>query len=109
MKYHPQFALQSPLRCRPYSYKLTEPLLKLNNAINQRKEREVASSANIITSMVCATALTNEDVSCTNHFTTKLLYSETLTTAISSVSSTSYRFLMCHCVTSSASDLAALA
>jgi hypothetical protein len=75
---------------------LAESLLELNYAINQREQCEITSSADVITSVVCATALTNQDVSSSNNFTAELLYSETLALAISSVSGTSYRFFMCH-------------
>jgi hypothetical protein len=75
---------------------LAESLLELNNAINEREQCEITSSANVVTSVVCATALTNQDVSSANNFTAELLNSETLALAISSVSGTSYRFFMCH-------------
>jgi hypothetical protein len=78
---------------------LPESLLELNNAINKREQRVVSACSYVITSVVCATALTNEDISSLNNLTTELLNSETLATAISSVSGTSYRFLMSHCCT----------
>jgi hypothetical protein len=83
-------------RDRSNMHTLTEPLLKLNNSINEREQRIVAPSANIISSVIRAATLTNQDVSSANNLTTKLLNSETLTLAVSTVPGTSYRFLMCH-------------
>jgi len=75
---------------------LAESLLELNYAINEREQREITSGTNVVTSVKCATALTNQDITSANNFATELLNSETLTLAISSVSGTSYRFFMCH-------------
>jgi hypothetical protein len=96
----PYLSRASDLRSdRLNRYELTEALLELNYAINECEEGEVTARAYVCTSMVRAATLTNEDVSCTNNLTTELLNSETLSTAISSVLGTSYRFLMCHDVT----------
>ena len=78
---------------------LTKPLLELNNAINEREEREVAARADVCTSMVRGATLTNEDVACANNLTAELLYAEALATTVSSVPGTSYCFFMCHDVT----------
>jgi hypothetical protein len=84
---------------------LTKSLLKLNNTVNEREQRVITPCSHVITGVVSATALTNEDISRSNNFATKLLHSETLSLAVSSVPGTSYRFLMCHRTTSRLQDL----
>jgi hypothetical protein len=75
---------------------LPSSLLELDDTVDEREQGIVTASAYVLTSMIGASTLTHEDVSCANDLTTKLLHSETLATAISSVSGTSYCFLMSH-------------
>jgi hypothetical protein len=78
---------------------VSESLLELNNSVSESEERVITTSAYVVTSVVSATTLTNEDVPRANNFTTELLHTEALSCAVSSVSGTSYRFLMCHDIT----------
>jgi Neuraminidase (sialidase) len=71
-------------------------LLELYNPINKSEESEVTSSSNVCTSMKCASALSNKDAAGINNFTAKPLNAKPLSSAITSVSGTSYRFFMSH-------------
>jgi len=75
---------------------LSKSTLELNNPINKREQRVVTACAYVVTRMVCASTLTNEDVSSLHYFATELLNTKTLTATVSTVSGTSYRFLMSH-------------
>jgi hypothetical protein len=78
---------------------VSESLLELNDTVSESEERVITASAYVVTSVVGASTLTNEDVPRTNNFTAELLNTEALSCAVSSVSGTSYRFLMCHDIT----------
>jgi hypothetical protein len=75
---------------------LSKPTLELNDPINKREQRVVTAGAYVNTRMVCTATLTNEDVSSLDYLATVLLNTKTLTATISTVSGTSYRFLMSH-------------
>jgi hypothetical protein len=79
--------------------RVPESLLELNNSINESEESVITTSAYVVTSVVCASTLTNEDISCSNNLSAVLLNTKALTLTVSSVSGTSYRFLMCHDIT----------
>jgi hypothetical protein len=78
---------------------LSKSLLELNYTINESKERIITTGAYVVTCMIGASTLTNEDISCANNFSAELLNAKALALTISSVSGTSYRFLMCHDIT----------
>jgi hypothetical protein len=76
-----------------------ESLLELNYTIDESEERIITPRPNVIAGVIGASALTNEDISCSNNLTTELLNTKALSLTVSSVSGTSYRFLMCHDIT----------
>jgi hypothetical protein len=76
-----------------------ESLLELNNSINESEESVITTSAYIDTSVIGASTLTNKDMSCSNNLSAVLLNTKARALTISSVSGTSYRFLMCHDIT----------
>ena len=76
-----------------------ESLLELNNSINESEESVITTGAYVGASVVCASTLTNKDISCSNNLSAVLLNTKALTLTVSSVSGTSYRFLMCHDIT----------
>jgi hypothetical protein len=78
---------------------VSESLLELNYTVSESEERVITSSAYVVTSVIGASALTNKDISGANNFTAELLNTSSLSIAVSSVSGTSYRFLMCHDIT----------
>jgi hypothetical protein len=78
---------------------VSESLLELNNTVSESEERVVTACAYVVTSMIGASTLTNEDIPSPNNFTAEFLNTEALSRAVSSVSGTSYRFLMCHDIT----------
>jgi len=78
---------------------VSESLLELNNSINESEESVITSSAYVVTSVIGASTLANEDISCSNNLSAVLLNTKALTLTVSSVSGTSYRFLMCHDIT----------
>jgi hypothetical protein len=76
-----------------------ESSLELNHTISKSEESVITPSSYVVTSVICASTLTNEDIPRANNFAAKLLNTEALSRAVSSVSGTSYRFLMCHDIT----------
>jgi hypothetical protein len=78
---------------------VSESLLELNYTVSESEERVITSSAYVVTSVIGASALKNKDISGANNFTAELLNTSSLSIAVSSVSGTSYRFLMCHDIT----------
>lgn len=78
---------------------VSESLLELNYTVSESEERVITSSAYVVTSVIGASALTNKDISGSNNFAAEFLNTKSLSSAVSSVSGTSYRFLMCHDIT----------
>jgi hypothetical protein len=76
-----------------------QPLLELNDSINEREECVITACAYIVTGVIGAATLPYKDISRANNLTTKFLHAKALPLTVSTVPGTSYRFLMCHDIT----------
>jgi hypothetical protein len=78
---------------------VSKSLLELNYTVNESEERVITASTYVVTSVIRASTLTNENISRTNNLSAVLLNAKALALTVSTVSGTSYRFLMCHDIT----------